>query len=666
MKKLISLFLSLIMIVSIIAVNSISTFAEDEELQMNGQLTDTMYWNIDEKGILTVSGSGPMPGFNSATSTSPWKGRHDITGLVLSDEITTIADNSFWGCKNITGTLSLPSNLTYIGYSAFRGCSGITGELKIPESVTYIGRYAFAGCSGFSGDIIIPENIREIQSYAFYLCFGFDGNIKLPRHLERIDDFAFNRCEKVKGPLVFPETLKSISWNAFSWCYKLSGDLIFPDSVTSIGADAFQNCFSITGKLKLPKNLETIQARAFDSCHFTGELNIPKTINFIGDSAFYGCNFSGTLHISSNISRIGDYAFKYCQNFKKIIIDEGVESIGNSAFNYCRGLMGTVAIPSTVTSFGNDVFHYCENLDIEACNNSLAAGVCKSQGYVEKTKSTTSHILSPTWNVIYVSQDSEGNPVSINDMRSDFRVYGGQNGKDATILSYNIFDNYYHLVKKLNEETFNNFSVQAKDNVIVEKHLVFVTPKISRGLIVRNWEIVDEPDSANAILITGHYNNSPRVNFDIDETGDETNSIVFLDTEPATFKVTVPTVLPFTVDSDSNVTVANNAAISNKCNGQVKVTNVRAQTTDGWAIVANDTDFREVSVDSKQFTFTLNGDNFGPGNNVNLTLGNEWTVINGKEEMSLPYSGTFAVQSQPKVDLPIANTIFTIAWNKAA
>jgi hypothetical protein len=149
-------------------------------------------------------------------------------------------------------------------------------------------------------------------------------------------------------------------------------------------------------------------------------------------------------------------------------------------------------------------------------------------------------------------------------------------------------------------------------------------------------------------------------------SGESKDSIVSLSTAPAIFKVTVPTVLPFTVDSDSNVTVANNAVISNKCNGQVKVTNVRAQTTDGWAIVANDTDFREVPVDSKQFTFTLNGDSFGPGKDVDLTLGREWTVINGKEKMALPYSGTFAVQSQPKVDLPIANTIFTIAWNKAA
>jgi hypothetical protein len=61
----------------------------------------------------------------------------------------------------------------------------------------------------------------------------------------------------------------------------------------------------------------------------------------------------------------------------------------------------------------------------------------------------------------------------------------------------------------------------------------------------------------------------------------------------------------------------------------------------------------------------LNGDNFAAGNNVPLTLGSAWTVIDGKASMNLPYNGTFAVQSQPKVKLPIANTIFTIAWNKA-
>ena len=133
----------------------------------------------------------------------------------------------------------------------------------------------------------------------------------------------------------------------------------------------------------------------------------------------------------------------------------------------------------------------------------------------------------------------------------------------------------------------------------------------------------------------------------------------------ANFRVTVPTVIPYTVDSDGNVTTANNLKIQNLCNGQVDVTAVHADTVNGWQLVANGTDFKTVPVDSKQFTMTLNGDNFGAGTSVDLTLGSAWTTINGQSELPLPYDGDFAVQSEAITSGHIANVIFTCAWHTA-
>lgn len=134
----------------------------------------------------------------------------------------------------------------------------------------------------------------------------------------------------------------------------------------------------------------------------------------------------------------------------------------------------------------------------------------------------------------------------------------------------------------------------------------------------------------------------------------------------ANFKVTVPTVIPFNVDSDGTVTTADNLKIQNQCNGQVDVTAVHANTVNGWSIVANGTDFKKVPVDSKQFTFTLNGDNFGAGTSVDLALGSAWTTIDGQSDMALPYGGDFAVQSAKLEAGHIANVIFTVAWHTAA
>lgn len=134
----------------------------------------------------------------------------------------------------------------------------------------------------------------------------------------------------------------------------------------------------------------------------------------------------------------------------------------------------------------------------------------------------------------------------------------------------------------------------------------------------------------------------------------------------ANFKVTVPTVIPFNVDSDGIVTTATNLSINNQSNGQVDVTGVHANTVNDWQIVANGTDFKKVPVDSKQFTFTLNGDNFGAGTSVDLTLGSAWTTIDGQSSLALPYDGDFAVQSQKIEAGHIANVIFTVAWHTAA
>ena len=133
------------------------------------------------------------------------------------------------------------------------------------------------------------------------------------------------------------------------------------------------------------------------------------------------------------------------------------------------------------------------------------------------------------------------------------------------------------------------------------------------------------------------------------------------------FSVTVPTVLPFVVDHDGTVHVATNAKITNKSNGPVEVAGVAATGANGWAIAANGTDFSRVPVDSRQFTFTLNGDNFSAAATSvasNLSLGAAWTSINGGSgELALPYNGTFAIQST-NVSAKVADVVFTVQWDR--
>ena len=151
----------------------------------------------------------------------------------------------------------------------------------------------------------------------------------------------------------------------------------------------------------------------------------------------------------------------------------------------------------------------------------------------------------------------------------------------------------------------------------------------------------------------------------IDVSGGSDTTRVELRADAATFKVTVPTVLPYNVAADGTVRVATDVKISNLSNGPVKVTDVTAKTLNTWELVENGTDFQSVKVNSPQFTMTLNNDNFPAGTTSVLPLGSAWTPINGNSNFALTYSGDFAEQSDVLDGENIANVIFTIGWYTA-
>ena len=81
-------------------------------------------WSLDEKGWLTISGSGEAPVFQSADD-QPWVAvRDQITEVWFEDvETLTIPDLAYWfeGCGNLT-TAEIPSTTPTIGKHAFYNC----------------------------------------------------------------------------------------------------------------------------------------------------------------------------------------------------------------------------------------------------------------------------------------------------------------------------------------------------------------------------------------------------------------------------------------------------------------------------------------------------------------------------------------------------------------
>ena len=151
------------------------------------------------------------------------------------------------------------------------------------------------------------------------------------------------------------------------------------------------------------------------------------------------------------------------------------------------------------------------------------------------------------------------------------------------------------------------------------------------------------------------------VSKEIVQSGSSEQSIITLDYDTANLRVTVPTVLPVSVDSDNNVTVSDNAKIVNNSKGQVDVTNAVLSGNNSWTLAAFDTDFKKVPVDTKQYGFKLQGYSVPVSGNA---YNNQFDTIAGNASLDLSYDANVAIQSEAISAAEIGNIVFTVAWHK--
>ena len=395
------------------------------ELMDSGTCGENLQWELDEEGVLIISGTGDMYNYYFDSYEEYDDGDFDefdvpwadyeyndmIQSVYIKEGVTSIGSGAFCGLDTLK-EVSIPQGLQRIGYEAFYR-SGTT-EIRIPDSVKTIKQRAVLDCEnlkkiivdsnnenyasdesgvlfnkdksilivapgGISGSYTIPDSVKNVSDYAFYGCAQVTG-ISLSDNISKLGKYAFGYCNEI-AKIELPKSLVVIGDYAFCGSKALK-TIVIPDSVVEVGIEAFIYCTGLT-EVTLPSNLKSLEANVFYECTSLVSVTLPEqlkiiemgafrksglrkivipdSVTYIGESAFCDCTELRNITLSEVINQISPFMFCGCSNLTSVEIPQNVTTIGRAAFAHSG--LETILVPENVEFMENSVFYGCVNLE---------------------------------------------------------------------------------------------------------------------------------------------------------------------------------------------------------------------------------------------------------------------------------------------------------------
>ena len=247
-----------------------------------------------------------------------FKSNLNITSVNLSNKVTYIGNEAFYGCTNLSSvTIAQDGTALEIGSKAFYNCSKLTA-IELPDYTSSIGTYAFykAALKSFK----VPASLTELSAHL--LEYTKITTIHIPANVEKIGDAAFSRCSSMTS-ITFEEGTKPLTIGTLE-CPSVSSGVFFnthittvdlPDRVTLIGAWAFCNqTYLRTVNMTADSQLTTIGKWAFAQQSGTNSklnsVTLGPKVTEIQEYAFHRTKIAN-ITIPKSVTFIGQYAFAY-------------------------------------------------------------------------------------------------------------------------------------------------------------------------------------------------------------------------------------------------------------------------------------------------------------------------------------------------------------------
>ncbi len=305
-----------------------------------------------------------------------------LTEIVMPNEITTIEDGIFYGCKNIIsisgssdmfdyGAVISSGNIGHLfGKEEYEGSVGVVQDCyESMNSFVYTARY------------YLPQSLTTVIVTKGGLWPGALENCNMLTCIKLLDENAYNTASAIDGC----DSLKILHAPSDMLAYIELSNLeeLYLTSGTKLEDKYLSKCTNLK-KLGIGSTISTIDLDAFNDelrqleeiivsstntkyssengilygnsdssllavpMKVSGEISVKSGTKIIGEHAFWNRVDITKITIPKSVMQIKEYAFASCDGLEEVVLDNGLQSSGAYAFSGCYKLekvnyLGTIA-----------------------------------------------------------------------------------------------------------------------------------------------------------------------------------------------------------------------------------------------------------------------------------------------------------------------------------
>ena len=234
--------------------NMTGAFAQDCDYSGT---TGPLEWCLKD-GTLTISGNGEMPDYDYPYFAPWYQYRQYISTVIIQNGVTTIGNDAFAECKNLT-SVTIPNSVKTIEEAAFWYCTSLT-VINVES-----------GNNNYASENGVLFN-KDKTTLICYPAGKTSTSYTIPNSVKTIGKSAFWCCTK-PTTITIGNSVTTIGERAFYQCTSLT-TITIPNSVTTIGEGAFYSCYGLKSIVANPQTPPTLGYEAF----YEVPTNIPVTI----------------------------------------------------------------------------------------------------------------------------------------------------------------------------------------------------------------------------------------------------------------------------------------------------------------------------------------------------------------------------------------------------